>query len=96
MAKNLGTALGLRLAELRRRQGLSQEALAERAGLHRNYVGLIEHAKRRASLDALASLARELDVTLAEFFEPFDTHFRRERPRQRARTRRPGSRRLDE
>jgi transcriptional regulator with XRE-family HTH domain len=96
VAKNLGTALGSRLAELRKRQGLSQEALAERAGLHRNYVGLLEHGKRRASLEALASLTRELDVTLAEFFEPFRSHFRRERPRQRPRTRRPGSRRSDE
>ena len=56
-------ARNLRL--LRGERGLSQEALADLAGLHRTYVGSIERSERNVSLDNIHKLAASLDVTVA-------------------------------
>lgn len=61
-------AAGREIKQHREAQGLSQEALAERAGLHRNYIGLIERGERNASLKALFAIAAALDLSLAELF----------------------------
>jgi transcriptional regulator with XRE-family HTH domain len=56
---------------------LSQEALAERAGLHRNYVGSVERGERDVSVTVLALLITALDSTLAEFFSTYTRSVRR-------------------
>jgi len=71
VAKDLGLAIGRRVRELRTAAGISQEALAHRLQLHRNYVGYVERGERSLSLDTLARVARALGVSLAEFFAPF-------------------------
>jgi len=68
---------GGRIRELRRARGLSQEQLAERAGLHRNYVGGIERGERNVAIVGIAKLAAGLDTTLAELFAPFTRRTRR-------------------
>ena len=52
----------------RRRQaaGLSQEALAGRAGLHRTYVGLLERGLRMPSIDVVRKLAKGLGTTMTD------------------------------
>ncbi len=47
-------------------QGLSQEALAHRAGLHRTYVGLVERGLRNPTIDVGHALARALGTHLSE------------------------------
>lgn len=47
---------------------LSQEALAERADLHRTYVADIERGVRNVSLLNIEKLARALEISLADLF----------------------------
>ena len=50
----------------RRRQhaGVSQEALADRAGLHRTYISLLERGLRNPSLTVVSKLARALGTSM--------------------------------
>lgn len=64
--------LGRGVRRCRERAGVSQEELAGRAGLHRNYVGLVERGERNPSAKALIALARALDVPPAQLWSEFD------------------------
>jgi transcriptional regulator with XRE-family HTH domain len=44
----------------------SREVIAERAGLHQTYIGLIERALRNPSLDAASAIAEALGTSLSE------------------------------
>jgi transcriptional regulator with XRE-family HTH domain len=56
----------IRLRELRRMRGLSQEKLAEKAGIHRTYVGGIELGLRNPSLRNIARIAHALGVAAGD------------------------------
>ena len=56
------------LRRLRRSKGLSQEELADRAGINRNYVGMLEREENSATVDMLEKLADVLNVDPIEFF----------------------------
>lgn len=71
MAEEISGAVGRRVRALRLGQAISQEELAERAGLHRNYIGSVERGERDVGVGAITRIALALDVTLAEFFAPF-------------------------
>jgi len=58
--------LGARIKALRKGQGLSQEKLAERAGISTQYLSNIERGKENPTLDLLLRLADALKVSLAE------------------------------
>jgi CheY-like chemotaxis protein len=49
--------------------GISQEELADRAGLHRTYISDVERGMRNPSLESIAKLAQALDLTLPALFE---------------------------
>lgn len=59
----LGDAIRARRAEI---DGLSQEGLADLAGMHRTYVGDIERGLRNPSYRNLVKLAAALEVPLSE------------------------------
>lgn len=57
---------GERLRAVRQTRGISQEKLAELAGLHRTYVSSIERGERNVSLVNIERLAAALGVAMAE------------------------------
>lgn len=58
------------LRRIRKATGLSQEELADRAGLHRTYISSVERAERNISLENLFLLARTLGVEPGELLKP--------------------------
>src|ERR1043166_2879563 len=64
---------GDRLRELRMERSLSQERLAELAGLDRNYIGQIERAERNVALVNIIRIAKALEIEPGELFASFAT-----------------------
>lgn len=62
---------GQRVAEIRRKKGLTQEELANAVDVHRTYVGFIEQGVRNPTIGNIYKLTNALDVSLKELFSPF-------------------------
>lgn len=58
--------IGSNIGRVRRRIGLSQEALSHRAGLHRTAIGHLERGTRMPRVDTLMQVAGALEVETAE------------------------------
>ncbi len=61
---------------IRRRRNalkLGQEALADKAGLHRTHVSLLERGKRMPSLQVIKKLAAALETTMASLMEELES-----------------------
>ena len=56
------------LKRLRREKGMSQEELADRAEINRNYVGRVERSENAATVDLLEKLAEALGAKPVDFF----------------------------
>ena len=65
---NILNSFGSRLREERHKRGLSQEELAEIAGLHRTYIGMIERGEKNITLENIERLANALKVKISDFF----------------------------
>lgn len=63
-------AVGKRLREYRKKNGLSIKELAEKSDLALNTLSLIENDKSSPSVSTLEHLAKALNIPLAVFFEP--------------------------
>jgi transcriptional regulator with XRE-family HTH domain len=61
--------VGKRIRGLREGGGISQEALAEKSGLHRTYIGGVEGGLRNPSLKGLQRTARGLGVGAVDLFQ---------------------------
>ena len=59
-------AFGRNLTRFRERAGLSQEGAADRAGLHRTHVAMIEEGKRLPRLDTIVKLSCAVGVEPCE------------------------------
>lgn len=68
-ADTVAKAVGNRIRDLRQKKGISQEALADEAGMHRTYMWGIERGRRNPSLGHLTRIADALEVPLASLFE---------------------------
>ena len=66
MDTDINKAFGRRVAELRRKQNLSQEDFAYKCSLHRTYIGTIERGEKSPTLNTIEKIARGLNVTIVE------------------------------
>ena len=60
---------GLRLKELRKKAGLSQEKFSLECGLDRTYIAGIESGKRNISLESIEKIAKGLKMSFSELFD---------------------------
>jgi transcriptional regulator with XRE-family HTH domain len=65
--------LGLRIKEIRKKRGLSQEGLAEKVGIDPKHLSRIESGRGYPSMDTLELIASAVDVDIKLFFE--NEHF---------------------
>lgn len=63
---------GKNVQRIRQQQNLSQEKLADNAGLHRTYIGMVERAERSISLQNAKKIADALNVKLDTLLEDGD------------------------
>ncbi|MBQ6822422.1 MAG: helix-turn-helix transcriptional regulator [Bacteroidales bacterium] len=59
---------GKQVQELRKARNLSQEQLAELAGVHRTYIGMIERAEKNITLCNIERIAKALEVNIKDLF----------------------------
>lgn len=62
---------GQRVRYYRKKQGLSQEQLAELCELHPTYIGQLERGEKNASLETIMHICNGLRVTPSQIFEYF-------------------------
>ena len=63
--------VGNRIRELRKTLGISQEKLAEIAGIDRTYLASVENGKRNISIVNLEKIIVALNVTISDLFSTF-------------------------
>lgn len=64
MSKSILKKFGKRVREERIKQNLSQEELAERANVHRTYIGMIERAEKNITLENIEKIAKALNIRI--------------------------------
>lgn len=60
---------GIRIKELRKQHGLSQEKLANMAEIDRTYLPTIEKGERNVSIEVVERLANALNVKVKDLFD---------------------------
>ncbi|MBE6969049.1 MAG: helix-turn-helix transcriptional regulator [Ruminococcaceae bacterium] len=69
---DIAKTVGKRLRSYRTGQSLSQEKLAERAGLHPTYIGQVERGEKNLTIESLEKITSALDVSMASVFEKIE------------------------
>jgi len=71
MKKDILIKFGKKVREERTKLGLSQEELANRAGVHRTYIGMIERGEKNITLENIERIVKTLRLKLSDFFKEF-------------------------
>ena len=66
MKKEILIKFGERVRGKRLEQGLSQEELAVKAGVHRTYIGMIERAEKNITLSNVEKVAKALGISITD------------------------------
>ena len=69
MKKAILVKFGKKVREVRVKRGLSQEALADIANVHRTYIGMVERAEKNITLLNIQKLAKALKIDIRELFD---------------------------
>ena len=69
----ISVEIGQRIRGYRLQQGLSQEELAEKCGLHPTYIGQVERGEKNATLESISKIAGGLSISLSTLFENIGT-----------------------
>lgn len=69
MKREILVTFGKKLRELRKKQGMSQESFAQKAGVHRTYVGMIERGEKNITLVNIEKMAKGLGSEIKVFFD---------------------------
>ena len=64
----LGT-IAKNIRKERQKKSLSQEELADLAGIHRTYIGMIERSEKNITVLGLEKVAKALQVDIADLFQ---------------------------
>ena len=60
---------GNRVSSLRKSKSMTQNDLAFKSGLVREYISTVECGKRNVSIDAIEKIAKALEVSIKDLFE---------------------------
>lgn len=66
---DINTKVSERIRFFRQKRGLSQEALANVASMHRAYIGQVERGEKKIGIENLEKIAIALKVDIKEFFQ---------------------------
>jgi transcriptional regulator with XRE-family HTH domain len=69
MSSNILEVFGINVQKYRKNRRISQEKLAEIAGVHRTYIGMIERAEKNITLRNMEKIAKALDVEIKDLLE---------------------------
>ena len=69
MREEILIKFGNKIRQERLKQNLSQEAFAEKVGVHRTYIGMIERAEKNVTLLSMKKLANALGISIAELMK---------------------------
>jgi transcriptional regulator with XRE-family HTH domain len=69
MKKEILVKFGNKVRAERMKLGLSQEELAERAGVHRTYIGMIERAEKNITLENIEKICKALNMSISDCFK---------------------------
>lgn len=69
MSKSILIKFGNKVREERQKKMLSQEKLAEKANLHRTYIGMVERAEKNITLVNIEKIAIALDTEIANLLK---------------------------
>lgn len=73
MENEIRIKFGKTLRRLRKDQGVSQEAFADKCDLHRTYISDIERGERNVSLENIEKIAKVLNIQISEMFREVET-----------------------
>ena len=69
MDKDILIKFGKKVRQERTKRGYSQESFADKVGMHRTYIGMIERAEKNITLTNINKIAKALGMKLSELLK---------------------------
>jgi len=69
MAKDISVKFGEKVRAERLKRNISQEKFAEKVGVHRTYIGMIERAEKNITLKNIEKFAKAFNIPINELLD---------------------------